>query len=98
MAKRMYNESYIKFGFTSLNDHGTEKGQCVVCYCVLSNESLRPSKLSNHLEKKHLNLRIKARSTSRDWNLAVNVNDLTQLKAFNKVIGNLQKHPLLLAK
>jgi len=52
MAKRKYNESYIRFGFTSLNDHGTENGQCVVCYCVLSNESLRPSKLSNHLGKK----------------------------------------------
>ena len=60
MAKRKYNESYIKFGFTSLNDHGTEKGQCVVCYCVLSNESLRPSKLSNHLEKKHPELKNKS--------------------------------------
>ena len=53
MTKRKYNESYIRFGFISLNDHETEKGQCVVCYCVLSNELLRPSKLSNHLEKKH---------------------------------------------
>ena len=49
MAKRKYNESYIKFGLTSLNDQGIEKGQCVVCYRVLSNESLRPSKLSHHL-------------------------------------------------
>ena len=31
MAKRKYNDSYIKFGFTSLNDQGIEKGQCVVC-------------------------------------------------------------------
>ena len=60
MAKRKYNESYIRFGFSSLNDHGTEKGQCVVCYCVLSNESLRPSKLSNHLEKKHPGLKNKS--------------------------------------
>ena len=43
-----------------LNDHGTEKGQCVVCYCVLSNEPLRPSKLSNHLEKKHPGLKNKS--------------------------------------
>ena len=94
MAKRKYNESYIRYVFTSLNDHRTEKGQCVACYCVLSNESFRPSKL----RKSILDLRIKAMSTSRDWNLAVNVNNLTQLEAFNKVVGNLQKHPLLVAQ
>ena len=29
------------------------KGQCVICYKVLGNDSLRPSKLSNHLLKIH---------------------------------------------
>ena len=57
MAKRKYNDSYIKFGFTSLNDQGLEKGQCVVCYRVLSNESLRPSKLSHHLTTSHPELK-----------------------------------------
>ena len=57
MAKRNYNDSYIKFGFTSLNDQGIEKWQCVVCYRVLSNESLRPSKLSNHLNTSHPELK-----------------------------------------
>ena len=46
MAKRKYNESYIKFGFTSLVDQGVEKRQCVICNRVLGNESLRPSKLN----------------------------------------------------
>ena len=64
MAKRVYNESYIRFEFTSRNDHGTKKKQCVVCYCVLSNESLRPSKLSNHLEKKHPGLKNKRLESS----------------------------------
>ena len=58
--KRKYDDSYIKFGFTLLNDYGVEKGQCIVCYCVLSNESLRPSKLSNHLKKNHLELKNKS--------------------------------------
>ena len=54
--KRKYDDSYIKFGFTLLNNYGVEKGQCVVCYRVLSNESLRPSKLSNQLKKTHSEL------------------------------------------
>ena len=56
MAKRKYNDSYIKFGFTSLNDQGIEKGQCFVCYRVLSNESLRSSKLSRHPVLKDRNM------------------------------------------
>ena len=57
MAQRKYNDSYITFGFTLLNDQGIEKGQCVVCSCVLSNESLRPSKLSHHLNTSHPELK-----------------------------------------
>ena len=57
IAKRKYNDSYIKFGFTSLNDQGIEKGQCVVCYRVLSNELLRPGKLSHHLNTSHPELK-----------------------------------------
>ena len=45
--KRKYDDSYNKFGFTLLNGYGVEKGQCVVCYRVLSNESLIQSKLNN---------------------------------------------------
>ena len=58
--KRKYDDSCIKFGFTLLNDYGAEKGQCVVCYRVLSNELLRPSKLSNHLKKNHPELKNKS--------------------------------------
>ena len=57
MAKRKCNGSYIKFEFTSLNDQGIAKRQCVVCYPVLSNESLRPSKLSHHLNTSHPELK-----------------------------------------
>ena len=58
--KRKYDNSYIKFGFTLLNDYVVEKGQCVVCYRVFSNESLGPSKLGNHLKKNHPELKSKS--------------------------------------
>ena len=40
-----------------MNDQGIEKGQCVVCHRVFSNESLRPSKLSHHLNTSHPELK-----------------------------------------
>ena len=46
-----------KYGFTSVGDRGEVKGQSVICYRVLSNESPRPSKLQNHLEKNHSGLK-----------------------------------------
>ena len=53
MAKKKFNQDFIKYGFTSFSDRGEEKSQCIICYCVLSNESRRPSKLQNQLEKNH---------------------------------------------
>ena len=53
--KRKYTEEYLKFGFTSIVSNGTEKPQCVLYNVVLSAESLKPSKLQQHLETKHSN-------------------------------------------
>ena len=54
MAKsRWYSESYLKMGFTSVLEDGKEKPQCVLCYIVLSNEAMKPSKLKRHLQQKH---------------------------------------------
>lgn len=53
--KRLYNDSYLKYGFISLDD----KPQCVVCFQVLSAESMKPSKLVRHLETKHSSLKSK---------------------------------------
>ena len=33
--------------------HDIEKPQCVLCYAVLSAESMKPLKLKRHLETKH---------------------------------------------
>lgn len=51
--KRGWSDDYIQYGFTLFPDKVAQKGQCVICYKVLGNESLRPSKLSNHLLKTH---------------------------------------------
>ena len=40
-------------GFTSVLDDGKEEPQCVLCYAVLSNEAMKPSKLQRHLQQKH---------------------------------------------
>ena len=51
--KRKYDESYIQFGFASVIIHSEEKPQCVLCNKVLSNDSMRPAKLKQHLENVH---------------------------------------------
>jgi len=46
-------QKFLDLGFTYINDHGAAKPQCVLCYKVLSNESLKKNKLKKHLETKH---------------------------------------------
>ena len=40
-------------GFISVSDDGNEKPQCVLCYAVLRNEAMKPSKLKRHWQQKH---------------------------------------------
>lgn len=49
--KRLYDENYLKFGFTVIDN----KPQCVICFEILSRESMKPSKLVRHLNTKHPN-------------------------------------------
>ena len=51
--KRKYEELYIQFSFASVIIHSDEKPQCVLCNKVLSNDSMRPAKLKQHLENVH---------------------------------------------
>lgn len=46
---RLYSDEYLKYGFTIISN----KPQCVICGEVLSNESMKPSKLLRHLNSKH---------------------------------------------
>lgn len=50
---RLYNDDYIKFGFTFIQKDGIQMPQCVICHVVLSNDALRPSRLERHLTTAH---------------------------------------------
>ena len=52
--KRKYDDSYIKWGFIKfVEKDGTERLQCVLCYKVLAEASMKPSKLKAHLSSIH---------------------------------------------
>ena len=54
MSKRKYDDSYIKWGITKfVEKDGTERPQCVLCYKVLAEASMKPSKLRAHLTSIH---------------------------------------------
>ena len=50
---RKYDSNYLSMGFTCNGSEEEPKPQCVICFEVLSNEALKPSKLKRHLETKH---------------------------------------------
>ncbi len=53
---RKYEDSYLDFGFTSIEVNDEERPQCVICSKVLSAESMNPSKLRRHLQTTHPNM------------------------------------------
>ncbi|XP_069941789.1 zinc finger BED domain-containing protein 5-like [Cherax quadricarinatus] len=57
--KRTYTDAFLRHGFVNLTSGGEDRPQCVACHKVLTNESLKPSKLSAHLQKCHPNLQNK---------------------------------------
>uniref|UniRef100_A0A8P4GCM0 SCAN domain-containing protein 3 n=1 Tax=Dicentrarchus labrax TaxID=13489 RepID=A0A8P4GCM0_DICLA len=56
---RKYTDNYLKFGFTFKETDDIEFPMCVICFTVLSNESMKPSKLQRHLETTHSHLKDK---------------------------------------
>jgi len=40
--ERLYNDDYIKYGFTVIEKNGSHFPQCVICLMVLSNDAMRP--------------------------------------------------------
>ena len=55
MAKRYYDEGFLKLGFMELDG----KPKCVVCPKVLSAESMKKNKLKHHLETNYPNCLVK---------------------------------------
>lgn len=56
-----YDASYLGLGFTWCGDKDEPKPQCVLCYEVLSNASMKPNKLRRHLETKHPDVKNKSK-------------------------------------
>ncbi|XP_025207725.1 zinc finger BED domain-containing protein 5-like, partial [Melanaphis sacchari] len=50
---RKYNTEYLQLGFTFAGTEDEPKPQCIICLEILSNESMKPSKLRRHFETKH---------------------------------------------
>lgn len=59
--KRIYQEEFLTFGFTQVEDKGIMKPQCVVCLKVLTPESFKKSQLQKHLNNLHPHLSSKPR-------------------------------------
>jgi len=53
----MYIDDYVKFGFTFIEKNDVRKLQCIVCHVVLSNDTIRPSRLGRHLTTVHPTLK-----------------------------------------
>lgn len=60
--KRTYQDSYIEYGFIATTVNGDERPQCVLCSKVLSNDSLKPTKLKQHLQNVHATHKSKDKS------------------------------------
>ena len=52
VKKRKYSEDYLQYDFTDAIVNGQVVSQCVVCFQVLSNDALRPTRLQRHLQTK----------------------------------------------
>ena len=53
MSRRLYNETFLNFGFSIIVKNDAQIPQCVICYKTLTNESMKPSKLREHFVKLH---------------------------------------------
>ncbi|XP_050535830.1 zinc finger BED domain-containing protein 5-like [Daktulosphaira vitifoliae] len=53
---RKYDSEYLKIGFSWKEDNDEQRPQCVICFEVLANESMRPNKLRRHIKTKHPDL------------------------------------------
>jgi hypothetical protein len=46
---RKYCSEYLQIGFSWNGDEEHPRPQCVICGCILANESMRPNKLHRHI-------------------------------------------------
>ena len=60
-AKQKYGYAFLDHGFVNMPSQGIDWPQCVICHKVLMNESLKKSKLVDHLTSRHPLLKEKDR-------------------------------------
>lgn len=51
--RRQYNAEYIKYGFIENKSTNPTSPMCLLCQKTFSNEAMKPSRLQDHLNKKH---------------------------------------------
>lgn len=51
--KRKYDGKYLQYGFSFVTINGDDRPQCVICSKVLANDSMKPTKLKQHLDNVH---------------------------------------------
>ena len=55
MYQRLYDDKYLAaYGFTVINVVGEQRPQCIICSVVLSDDAMKPAKLSHHFTSKHV--------------------------------------------
>ena len=69
--KRTYQDEFLNYGFTQIEDNGTMKPQCVVCMKVLTSESFKKSQLKKHLDNLHSHLSSKPREYFANLEISV---------------------------
>eukprot|EP00102_Acyrthosiphon_pisum_P015987 XP_008186777.1 PREDICTED: zinc finger BED domain-containing protein 5-like [Acyrthosiphon pisum] len=55
---RKYCPEYLQIGFTWSGDEENPRPQCVICGCILANESMRPNKLHRHIDTNHPEIKV----------------------------------------
>ena len=54
--KRNYSDDYLKYGFTVISKNSLDMPQCVICFKILINDAMHPSRLERHLTTIHPDL------------------------------------------
>ncbi|XP_026818962.1 protein FAM200B-like [Rhopalosiphum maidis] len=77
---KKYDPEYINIGFTVIDVSNEPRPQCVICFEILSNQSMKPSLLKRHLSTKHSTLENKPNDYF--------VRKLSEMKSTKKIISS----------
>jgi hypothetical protein len=58
-GKKKYQETYLERGFTYSIVDGEQCPQCLICYEILANDSMKPLKLKRRMATKHVEFKNK---------------------------------------